>query len=237
MYKRALLFYEQEKWGKASRYFENVARIYLGSIREDSIMFFMARCKFKDEDYSSAITLLESYRFQFSRSKFMEDAEGMLTMSYYYSSPGPERDPTNIAYALSGIEEFQSRYPNSDKNESFNQIREELMGRLYDRSFLNAYTYYKIGRYKSAIVAFRNAMKEHPENPNREKMMYYMILSGYELARNSIESLEVDRHLALVDMFYSFIAEFPESQYRKEVDKIVEQARGFLDKNASKTEV
>ncbi len=237
MYKRALSFYEQEKWGKASRYFENVARVYLGSVREDSIMFFMARCKFKDEDYGDAITLLESYRFQFSRSDFMEAAEGMLTLSYYYSSPGPERDPTNIAYTLSGIEEFQSRYPNSKQNEAFSQMRIELMGRLYDRAFLNAYTYYKIGKYKSAIVAFKNAMKEHPENPNREKMMYYMILSGYELARNSIESLEVDRYMALVDMYYSFVAEFAESEYRKELDKIVETARDFLDKSASKTAV
>ncbi len=231
MYSRAMKFYGQEKWGKASRYFENVARMYIGTAREDSIMFLNAKCKFKNSDWHSAITYLESYRYQFSRSKFLEDAEGMLVLSYYYISPGPQRDPTNILQTLSSIEEFESRYPKNEANKSFAEIKKELIQRLYDRSFLNAYTYYKTGHYKSAIAAFRNALREYPNNPNREKTMYYMNLAGYELARNSITSLEVDRYMALVDMYYSFIAEFPESPYRKELDQIVEAANKFLEKS------
>lgn len=34
-----------------------------------------------------------------------------------------------------------------------------LTQRLHDKTYLNAYTYYKIGRYKSAIVALKNALK------------------------------------------------------------------------------
>ncbi len=234
IYQRAMGYYGQEKWNKASRYFENVVRVYVNTAREDSIMFFNARCKFKDGDYHTAITHLENYRYQFSRSKFLEEADGMLALSYYYISPGPERDPTNVGQALSSIDEFMSRYPESDNIVVFGDIREELVGRLQDRSYLNAYTYYKIGQYKSAIVAFKNALKEYPDTKNREKIMYYMNVSGYELARNSIPSLERDRYLALVDMYYSFIAEFPESQYRKDLDRISEAAKRYLEKSEAK---
>ncbi|MFI3301634.1 MAG: outer membrane protein assembly factor BamD [Rikenellaceae bacterium] len=231
VYKQGLVLYEAEKWNKASRHFENIMGEYIGAPCEDSIIFFNARCKFKDTDYNAASTYFEAYRRQFSRSPFLEDAEGMLILCYYYSSPPPDRDPTNVHKTISSIDEFMSRYPKSDKIDDFKEIRAELVQRLHDRSYLNAYTYYKIGKYKSAIVAFKNSLKEYPESTNREKIMYYMILSGYELARNSIESLQVDRYLSLVDMYYTFIAEFPSSEWRKDVDAINEKAKAFLEKS------
>lgn len=232
IYEAALKLYEEEKWNKASRYFENIMGEFMGSSREDSIIFYNARCKFKDTDYHTASSYFEAYRRQFSRSPFLEDAEGMLILCYYYTSPGPERDPTNVHQTLNSIDEFQSRYPNSGANDEFDTIKMDLIQRLYDRSYLSAFTYYKTGKYKAAIVAFRNALKEYPETTNREKIMYYMILSGYELARNSIESLEVDRYISLIDMYYTFIAEYPESEYRKDVDNINVKAKAFLEKSS-----
>ncbi len=231
IYNKGLDYYEAETWGRASRYFENVIESYIGTPRQDSIIFFNARSKFKDGDYHTAIVYFNNYRMQFGRSPFIEDAEGMLTLSYYYISPGPQRDPANTLQTLQSIKEFKSRYPESEQIEMFDEIAAELTQRLHDRSYLNAYTYYKIGRYKSAIVAFRGSLKEYPESNNREKAMFYMISSAYELAKNSIQSLEVDRYLAMVDMYYTFVAEFPESEYMKDLDRMAENAKAFLEKS------
>lgn len=111
-----------------------------------------------------------------------------------------------------------------------------LTARLMQKSYLNAYTYYKIGRYKSAIVAFKNAMKRHPDSPYTEQMMYYQTVSAYRLAENSIESKQVDRYLAMLDNYYSFLAEYPESKYVKELARMAKSARSFLDKNANTEE-
>lgn len=233
IYDTALELYEQEKWSKTARYFSNIMQNYIGTPREDTIIFYSARCKFKDGDYQTAISLFNNYRMQFSRSPFIEDAEGMLTLSFYYISPGPERDPANVRQTLSSINEFRSRYPNSDKIEMFNEIEAELIQRLHDRSYLSAYTYYKTGHYKAAIVAFKNSLKEYPETTNREDIMYYMTCSAYELARNSIPSLEVDRYLAVIDMYYSFIAEYPDSKSKKDVEDMYQKATSFLEKSDS----
>jgi outer membrane protein assembly factor BamD len=96
---------------------------------------------------------------------------------------------------------------------------------------MNAYTYYKIGRYKSAIVAFKNAMKQHPTSPYTEEMMYYTTVSAYRLAENSVESKQLDRYLAMVDNYYSFLAEYPESKHIKELERMAKNARNFIDKN------
>ncbi|MFR9602847.1 MAG: outer membrane protein assembly factor BamD [Rikenellaceae bacterium] len=228
IYEVSMDYYERGKYAKAARCFENVLTYYVGSNLEDSIMFFTAKSKFKDEDYYSAISYFEEYRKRHYRSHLLEDAEGMMTLSYYYTSAGPERDQTGTEMAIASIDEFFSRHPDSDKVDDFRSIREELVQRLYDRSFLNAYTYYKIGYYKSAIVALKNALREYPESSNREKIMYYMIMAAFELADNSIEELENDRHMAVIDMYYTFIAEFPRSQYKKEIDKKVAVSRTFL---------
>ena len=100
-----------------------------------------------------------------------------------------------------------------------------------EKSYLNAYTYYKIGRYKSAIVAFKNAMKRYPESPRYEDMMYYTTVSAYRLASNSIQEKQVDRYLAMLDHYYSFVSEYPDSKRIKELERMAKDARNFLDKN------
>ncbi len=235
IYQSALDFYEAEKWKKSAQLFENVARSYVGTEREDTISFFTARCKFKDGDYHTAISQLDTYRRFYGRSPFIEDAEGMLTLSYYNIAPGPERDQTDIVMALTTVNEFMSRYPFSDNIKVFEEVRDDLVQRLHDKSFMNAYTYYKIGRYKSALVAFKNALKEYPTTANREKILYYTVLASYELASNSVESKEADRYLALLDSYYTFVADFPESEYIKEVERVANIARKYLD-NRSESE-
>jgi outer membrane protein assembly factor BamD len=152
-------------------------------------------------------------------------------------SPPPERDQTVTSQAIIAITEFLSRYPNSEDVPEFQDMLNELSERLMEKSYLNAYTYYKIGRYKSAIVAFKNAMKQHPNSPYTEKMMYYTTVSAYRLAENSIESKQLDRYLAMVDNYYSFLAEYPESKHLKELERMAKSARNFIDKNRKTSDI
>ncbi len=175
--------------------------------------------------------MLDEFRRKFGRSPFIEDAEGMYALCYYYMSPEPERDQTVTTQAIIAITEFMSRYPESDKMAEFEEMLQTLSEKLMEKSYLNAYTYFKIGRYKSAIVAFKNSLKQYPETPRKEKIMYYTTLSAYRLAANSIESKQMDRYLATLDYYYSFIGEYPESKHKRELDNIAENCQDFIDKN------
>ncbi|MBO5855655.1 MAG: outer membrane protein assembly factor BamD [Alistipes sp.] len=235
-YKQALDLYEKEKWDQASTLFEACRHIYMGTPREDSLSFYNARCKFKTHRYDDAATLFDEFRRKFGRSPFMEDAEGMYALCYYYMAPSPERDQSLTSQAIIAITEFISRYPESKNIDKFNDMLDDLTGRLMKKSYLNAYTYYKIGRYKSAIVAFKNAMKSHPNSPYTEEMMYYTTVSAYRLAENSIESKQLDRYLAMLDHYYSYLAEYPESKRLKELERMAKDARNFIDKNRKTTD-
>lgn len=183
IYAKALEYYEKEKWSRASTLFEGAERYYQGTSREDTISFYNARCKFKNRDYDTASTLLDEFRRKFGRSAFIEDAEGMYALCFYYLAPGPKRDQTKTGQALVAINEFMSHYPESRQIENFQKINKELTQRLHEKAYLNAYTYYKIGRYKSAIVALKNALKVYPESAHREEIMYLIVDSGYQIGR------------------------------------------------------
>jgi CheY-like chemotaxis protein len=94
-------------------------------------------------------------------------------------------------------------------------------------------TYYKIGRYKSAIVALKNAIKQYPETPYAEDIRYYTAVSAYRLAENSVASKQLDRYLDMLDHYYTFLAEYPESKRVKELERMAKSARNFIDKNRS----
>ncbi len=231
IYSKALEYYDKEKWQRASTLFEGAQHYYIGTQREDSISYFNARCKFKSRDYDAASMLLDEFRRKFGRSVFIEEAEGMYVMCFYYLAPGPSRDQTMTQQALIAINEFISHYPDSQYTDNFLKINDELTERLQEKAYLNAYTYYKFGRYNAAITALKNALKEHPESKRREEIMFLIVDAGYRFASNSIASKQTDRYLAMLDSYLSFKEAYPESPRMKEAERMAQHARDFLDRN------
>lgn len=231
MYSEGLKYYGREKWKPAGDLFDASLPYYVGNIQEDSISFFAARCKFKQRDYSNATIELDEFRRKFGRSIFIEDAEAMLSMCYYYLAPDATRDQTTTSQAIIAFSEFIERYPNSTRVEAFTNLINELTERLKEKAYLNAYTYFKIQRYNSAIVALRNALKTYPETPYREEILYLITVSNYQVAHNSIEEKRGERYLNVLDSYYSFINEFPESKHLKELERYTKEAKNYLDKN------
>jgi outer membrane protein assembly factor BamD len=231
IYSEGLKYYNREKWKQAGDLFDACQAYFVGNMREDSIAFFSARSKFKNRDYADATVRLDEFRRKFGRSVFIEDSEAMLAMCHYYLAPDPTRDQTITAEAIVAFSEFIERYPNSKRVKAFSELITELTERLKKKAYLNAYTYFKIQRYKSAVVALRNALKLYPETPHREEILYLIAVSNYRLAHNSIEEKQGERYLNVLDSYYSFINEYPESKHRKELERYTKEAKDYLDKN------
>ena len=231
IYSVALKYYNREKWRFAGNLFNACQAYFVGDMREDSIAFFAARSKFKGREYSDATIQLDEFRRKFGRSAFIEDAEGMLAMCHYYLAPDPTRDQTITGEAIIAFTEFIERYPNSTRVETFEKLIVELTERLKTKAYLSAYTYYKVQRYKSAVVALRNALKLYPDTPHREDILYLIAVSNYRLAHNSIVEKMGERYLNVLDSYYSFINEYPESKHRRELERYIKEAKDYLDKN------
>lgn len=229
MYRTALDYFEKEDYDKALHLLQEVNYFYQGTAREDSILYYTGMSLYQTLDFDSSEMVFDDFRRRFGRSPFIEDAEYMYAMTFYHRSPRPDRDQTYTAEAIRYINEYVQRYPTSVMKEQCVERLDELQNKLYDKEFINARTYYKIGRYKSAVVALRNALAKYPQTPHREEILYLTTKSAYELAANSIESLQRERFLDVMDSYYTFIAEFPESGHRKDADKMMAAAKKYID--------
>ena len=229
-------YLDQGKYPRAIMCFEQVQPYFAGTMREDSLAYYTAYAHFKSDDFSSSSEMLDEFRRKYTRSPFLEDVEGMYALSFYYLSPEPMRDQTTTTQALTAIQEFLGRYPNSTRRAAFEQMISELTQKQYDKAFINAKTYYTIGRYKSAVPALKNALKKYPDSPHREELMYLIVKSSYELAKNSIESLQRDRYMSMMDSYYSFVAEFPDSKHVKELTRMQQEAKKFIAKFGDQNE-
>ena len=171
MYKAALDYFEKGKFDKTLQLFEEIAPYYQGTVREDTILFYTADAHFRSRDYQLSSMEFDDFRRRFGRSPFVEEAEYKYAMGFYYMSPPANRDQTSTYMAITSINEYLQRYPNSLKKQLCLIRLDELQQTLYDKSFINARTYYKIGRYKSAECAQgvpRNTAPGGDTLPHRE---------------------------------------------------------------------
>ncbi len=227
-YKKGMEYYAAKKYQKARQLLEDVSPIFTGTSKEDTIQFHIAAANYNLGDFESSGPQFNEFRRRFGRSPFVEQAEYMYAMGFYYSSPAPERDQMITRQALMAISEYLQHYPNSVKKEELSKCMEELQQKLYDKVFLNAKTYYDIKKYKSAVVALKNALNTFPDTNHREELMFLIVKSNYLLASNSLPALQKDRYLDMLDTYYNFASEFPQSKYTKESDKMQEAAKKYL---------
>jgi outer membrane protein assembly factor BamD len=60
-------------------------------------------------------------------------------------------------------------------------------------------------------------------------LMYMIFESSYQLAKNSVPEKKRERYQSTMDEYYSFVAEYPESEHQKDVDKMLRDTKEFLD--------
>ena len=236
MYSAAIKYYEDGDFEHALQLLMEITPRYASTMRADTIMYYTGCCYYKQGDFQTSGAIFDEYRNTYGRSPLLEDVEYMHAMGYYFSSPQPSRDQTTTLKAISAINEYMERYPSSPKMGVCEVRLEELKGKLYDKSYINARTYYKTERYKAAIIAFKNALAEFPDTPHREEILYLTLDSSYQLASNSIPSLQVDRHLDAMDAYYNFISEFPESKHARSAERMQRAIKRFLAKHNAEVE-
>ena len=90
---------------------------------------------------------------------------------------------------------------------------------LVEKSYLSAKLYYDMKQYKAAVVALNNSLKEYANTKYREEMMFLKLNSLFLYAENSLPAKQKERYQATLDDYYSFMEEFPKSEYSKDVNR------------------
>ena len=82
--------------------------------------------------------------------------------------------------------------------------------------------------YESAIIVAKNAIKDYPYSKYKEQLEMLILKSLYQEAVQSVNEKKEDRFRDVIDEYYSFINDYPESENRKEADNIFKIASRYV---------
>lgn len=224
-YQAAFDYYNQGKYNKAAQLFESLSVLTSGTPRDDTVQFYWGMSNYRYKDYYTAQSNFESYISRFPKSAFTERASFLRLDCLYRSTLRYELDQSNTYTTISAITDFIREYPNSEHLEECARITEELNARLNRKAFENAKIYYTMEDYKAAGVALRNVLKDNSENIYREEILYYIAMSSYKYASNSVPAKQKERFLVFRDDYLNFVGEYPESAHRAELDRLYGRLR------------
>ena len=230
-YKAAFEYFNAGKYRKAASLFESMSVMTTGTERDDSVQYYWGLSNYKNKDYYTAEANFAKFVGNFPRSIFTEEARFYRIDCLYRSTLRYELDQVPTYTALSAMEEYLRDYPNSEWSSECRSMVKTLNDRLDRKAYENARLYYKMEDYKAAKVAFKNILKTDPENIYREDIMYYVAMSSYKYAKNSIPEKQKERYMDFMDEYLNFIGEIPDSPYAKELGAMYRRAQRAIGKS------
>ena len=210
--------YDNGKYSKAIRLFEQIAPSYRGKPQAEKMFYMFSQSYYKTKQYYLSGYQFESFAAGYPKSDKIEEASYLGAKSYSMLSPVYSLDQTDTDKAIEKLQNFIDTYPNSSYLAEANVAVKDLREKLEKKAYENAYAYYKISDFKSAMVALDNFIIDYPGTPFKEKALFYKYDSAYELATNSIASKMQDR-LNVAKVAYSNLLKFnANTEYKLKAD-------------------
>jgi len=232
---KAREYFEAGQYVKASELLGQILPRYRATPEAEELNWMNAQSYYGMRDYYMAGSYFKTFVEQYPFGKYAEEASFMSAKCDFNISPRAELDQEYTRNAIEGFNIFINRYPNSPRIEECKMFLRQLEERLVEKSYLSAKLYYDMKKYKSAIVALNNSLKEHSDSKYREEMMYLKLNSLFIYAEKSLAIRQMERYQETLDEYYSFMEEFPESKYSREVRKIYQDTSRFLKLDTTDT--
>ncbi len=222
-FKFATDLYEEGKYAKAYRLFEQILPAYRGKPQAEKLTFMHANCSYELKDY-----YISSYHFDkfvdiYPSSEKAEEAAFLAAKGYYHNSPIFTKEQKETVEAIEKLQLFINLYPTSGYVADANKLINELDFKLEKKAFEIAKQYNLITDYKASIKSFNNFLLEFPGTSLREDAMFYRFDSAYKLAALSIDRLKEGRVSDAVSYFNSLNKAYPESKYLDEATIMKEE--------------
>jgi outer membrane protein assembly factor BamD len=228
-YKKAKEYYEEGQFVRSSQLLGDLVNIYRGTSKADEVYYYYAKSQLGMNDYLMAGHWFRTLVKDFPKSQYAEEAQYMVGYCLYKNSPKPRLDQQVTQQAIDALQLYVNLYPSTDRVEEANRLIIELRDKLVYKSYLSAKLYYDLEDYKAAVVALNNSIKDFPDTKYREELMFMLLRAKYILAIKSVEEKKQQRLTDALDEYFTFVDEFPESQFRKEADKFYKDTAKLLN--------
>ena len=231
-YAAAFDYFNQGKYLRSAQLFESLSSLTSGTDRADTVLYYWGLSNYRYRDYYTAETNFTNFISTYPYSSFAADAGYLRIDCLFRQTLRYELDQKPTHNAISAIGQYLTANPDTPYRTLCDNMLTELNGRLDRKAYENARLYYKMEDYQAASVALKNVLKDDAENIYREDILYYIAMSSYKYAFMSVQSKQKERYLVFVDDYLNFVGEYPESEYRRELDGLYKRVQRLLGRTS-----
>ncbi len=217
--------YDQKKFLQASTILNDIVTPLRGGPNGEEALFLLAMSYYENKDYLNSAVYFKTYYNRYPKGKYAELARFYSGYGYYLDSPDPQLDQTNTIKAIEELQGFLDYFPKSDRVTVAQNAIFEMQDKLTLKELQNAQLYYNLGNYlgnnyESAIIVSQNALKTYPYSKYKEDFELLILKSKFQEAKQSVNERQSDRYRDVIDEYYSFINNYPDSRHKKEAETI-----------------
>jgi outer membrane protein assembly factor BamD len=229
-YEAAVKLYTQKDYSRALQLFDQLTGAMRATDKSQKIAYYYAYCYYNQKDYTLAAYYFKRYSTNYPVT---EEAEECLFMSAYcnfLSSPEYSLDQTVTYEALKELQLFTNSYPTSKRVSECNDLIDKLRLKLEMKDYKIAKLFFRMDDYAASIQMLNNILKEFPDTPHKEEILFLIVKSYHKFAKESIFEKQKDRHTKAIIAYNDFVAQYPESKFIAEASDLKERSKKELEK-------
>ncbi len=229
-YTKAVEYYNEGEYYKSLPLFEELMSFYRMTEKGEDVYYYYAQNQYKLKEYYLAAHYFKKFAKSYPESPRAEECAFLAALCTKELSPEYNLDQTETYEAINEFQLFMDRYPTSNLVDSCNTMIQGLRKKLEKKSYEIAKLYYRMEKYRSAIIAFNSTLKTYPDTDYKEEILYLIVKSNYLFAINSIEQKKPERLEETIKSYHIFVDSFSDSKWRKQAENYYNSALKELTK-------
>jgi outer membrane protein assembly factor BamD len=227
---KAIEYYKNDQCYKSLPLLEELMSYFRMTSKGEDVYYYYAKNQYCMGDFYLAGYYFKRFVKNFPQSSRVEECAFNSAVCLMMNSPDYYLDQSESYKAIDEFQLFLSKYPNSFLVDSCNNMVANLRARLERKSFEKGKLYFRMEKFRSAIIALNTTILEFPDTQYKEEVLYLILKSNYLFAVNSVISKKVERFEESIKSYYTFVDSFKNSKFANEAESFYLSSLKELEK-------
>ena len=227
---KAIEYYKNDQCYKSLPLLEELMSYFRMTSKGEDVYYYYAKNQYCMGDFYLAGYYFKRFVKNFPQSSRVEECAFNSAVCLMMNSPDYYLDQSESYKAIDEFQLFLSKYPNSFLVDSCNNMVANLRARLERKSFEKGKLYFRMEKFRSAIIALNTTILEFPDTQYKEEVLYLILKSKYLFAINSVIAKKVERFEESIKSYYTFVDSFKNSKFANEAESFYLSSLKELEK-------